>query len=169
MPFELPFSLLVYGYGNPGRMDDALGVRFAEAVAEWAESNSVSGCDTDSNYQLNIEDAHNIAGYDLVVFADASTEEEVKTFSVTRVEASPEVTFTMHSVSPAFVVDLSKSLTERPPLCLLVHLRGYEWELQEGLTPGGKANLDGALEKFLGWLEGVTLTDSVENSVRNLL
>lgn len=156
-------------------MDDALGVRFSEAIGEWVEKNSIKGCETDSNYQLNIEDAHNIAGYDLVVFADASVEKNVETFTVTRVEPSPDVTFTMHSVSPAFVIDLCRSITNTPPVVLLIHIKGFEWELNEGLTPGAEANLGAALEKFKGWLAEVaadgpsTAREAVEKAVAGLL
>jgi len=63
---------LVYGYGNPGRQDDALGILLAERVERWLTMHPVEGVVTDSNYQLNIEDAATIAAFDRVIFADAS-------------------------------------------------------------------------------------------------
>jgi len=67
-------KILVYGYGNPGRQDDALGVLCAKRIKQWAEEHFPGAVDVDMNYQLNIEDAEKISHYDQVIFADASQE-----------------------------------------------------------------------------------------------
>ena len=45
--------------------------------------------ETDSNYQLNIEDAARISAFDLVIFADA-TKENIKGYAFTSLEAISE-------------------------------------------------------------------------------
>ena len=55
---------LFIGYGNPGRLDDGLGPAMAEAV----EKLNLPGVVTDSDYQLTVEDAAEVAKYDLVIF-----------------------------------------------------------------------------------------------------
>ena len=102
-------SILIYGYGNPGRQDDGLGVAFVEQIESWLNNRNMDNVETDTNYQLNIEDAFTISQKDVVVFVDASVE-NIEDFCLTKVEPSNEVEFTMHAVSPSFVLDLSQRL-----------------------------------------------------------
>ncbi|MCD4830147.1 MAG: hydrogenase maturation protease [Candidatus Cloacimonetes bacterium] len=139
-------KILIYGYGNPGRRDDGLGVLFAEAIQSWAADSELDYICCDSNYQLNIEDADNIAAFDIVVFADATVEEAIEDFKLTRLQPSAKQSFTMHSVSPEFVLDLSARLTETPPEAYLLHLRGFEWDFMAKLTDKAASNLTAALE-----------------------
>ena len=134
-------KILVYGYGNPGRQDDALGVKLAEEIDAWSKEKDIAGIYTDSNYQLNIEDAAEISDKDIVVFADASIVESVNDFYLSVLEPSAKVEFTMHAVSPAFVLHLCKEIYSREPETYLLHIRGYEWELKEGLTKEANENL----------------------------
>ncbi|HQP03339.1 MAG: hydrogenase maturation protease [Bacteroidales bacterium] len=139
-------SILIYGYGNPGRQDDGLGNEFVEIMEKWIAAEGIKNVFTDSNYQLNIEDADTISSRDIVVFVDATTE-EIEDFYINRVEPSEaKVEFTMHAVSPAFVVNLCNDIYGKFPECFLIHIKGYEWEFQEGLTDKAKANLLKALE-----------------------
>ena len=61
-------NVLIIGYGNPGRLDDGLG----PALAEIMEEKRLPGLTVDANYQLAVEDAAQVAQYDVVVFADAA-------------------------------------------------------------------------------------------------
>ncbi|MFP4059850.1 MAG: hydrogenase maturation protease [Bacteroidales bacterium] len=145
-------KILVYGYGNPGRQDDGLGVLLAEKIEKWARNNHFTNIITDSNYQLNIEDAAEISNSDVVVFADASME-DIPGHCMTEVEPSPKVEFTMHSVSPGFVVNLCRQIYGKVPACYLMHIRGYEWELKESLTRKAKINLEAAFEFLTSYLK----------------
>ncbi len=141
-------SILIFGYGNPGRQDDGLGAAFIEKMEQWVTENEISNIALDTNYQLNIEDAEQIAAYDLVYFVDA-TIEPLEQFSLTKVEPSDaKVEFTMHAVSPAFVLDLCRKIFNKTPESWLLHLKGYEWEFEEKLSAAAKANLDAALAFF---------------------
>ena len=133
---------LVYGFGNPGRQDDALGILLVEKLEQWLKEYPAAGVETDSNYQLNIEDAAGISSFDRVIFADASREENIAHFKITAVEPSGKVEFTMHAVSPSFILHLCQSIYEKKPETLLLHIRGHEWELAEGLTERAAGNLD---------------------------
>ena len=134
---------MLYGYGNPGRKDDGLGPILIDLVEKWIIKEDIKDITIDSNYQLNIEDAYTIRDYDIVIFIDASIE-EIDDFIVTRVEPSEKVNYTMHSVSPSFVLDLCNKLYNYYPDTFLVHIKGYEFQLQEGLTDRAKENLESA-------------------------
>src|ERR1035438_7128927 len=103
-------NILVYGYGNPGRQDDALGVRLAENIEQWVMDEHIQNVEVDCNYQLNIEDADRVSKADIVIFADASIE-EIDDFIFSQVNPdNSTIEFTMHAVSPAFVLDLCRKL-----------------------------------------------------------
>lgn len=141
-------KILIYGYGNPGRQDDGLGVCLADRIALWASENNLVHIDTDSNYQLNIEDAEKISRYDAVFFCDASVE-DISDFALTNVTAEDSgSTFTTHSASPSFIFDLCEKLFHKSPQTFLLHIKGYEWEFSEGISENAMTNLIKA-EAFL--------------------
>lgn len=152
-------KILIYGYGNPGRQDDGLGIKFTESMEEWANKNNRTDLSFENNYQLNIEDSFLISEKDLVIFADASIE-ELDSFIITQIEPSDaKVEFTMHAVSAAYIVDLCQKLYNKKPPAYLMHIKGYEFELQEGLTQSAQDNLGKALafmqKKLSGPLENL--------------
>ena len=139
--------ILIYGYGNPGRFDDGLGIRLAEDLEAWIRKNKIDRVDCDTNYQLNIEDAELISKYDLVLFADAS-EEDIRDVSITRVSPSDsKIEFTMHAVSPAFVLDLCNQIYGKTPDTWLIHIKGEDWQFKEGLSRVAEKNLSIAIKK----------------------
>jgi len=141
-------KILFYGYGNPGRQDDALGILFVDEMEKWIQAQKLENISFETNYQLNIEDAEEISNYDLVIFSDASME-PIKGFEFSRVESSDaQVEFTMHAVSVSFVVDLCYKMFNKVPKAFLVHLKGYEWDLDfdKGLTERAAKNLKDSLD-----------------------
>ncbi len=150
-------KILIYGYGNPGRQDDGVGNIFVEEMEKWVTKNKIDNISFDSNYQLNIEDADTISEKDIVVFVDA-TIEDIEDFYIDKVNASEaKVEFTMHAVSPAFVLNLCNDIYNKYPETYLVHIKGYEWEFGEGLTDKAQNNLNKAIDfvknKILGDLK----------------
>ncbi len=137
-------KILIYGYGNPGRQDDGLGVLLSEKIEEWAEEQNISNnIDTDSNYQLNIEDAYRLNDYDMVIYADASIE-EIEDFFFEEIKPIINPQFTSHSVSPEFVIGLCKEIYNEIPETYLMHIKGYEWEFLGEMTPKASGNLEKA-------------------------
>ena len=139
-------NILIYGFGNPGRNDDGLGIQLSEKIEQWAKSIQLTSVSTDSNYQLNIEDAAEIKNKDLVIFVDASVESELEDYKLTAVEPSDKTEFTMHSVSPGFVLHLCKKIYETSPVTYLLHIKGFEWEFKEGLSAKATKNLEKAFD-----------------------
>ncbi len=140
---------MFYGYGNPGRQDDGLGIAFTEKLKEYVRKQGIADIFFDSNYQLNIEDADTIKDYDIVFFCDASQEDDIRNFCITPVSPSDaHIEFTMHAVSPAFVLDLCRKLYHRNPDTRLVHIKGYVWDFREGISRKAEKNLKKALDYF---------------------
>lgn len=140
-------KILIYGYGNPGRQDDGLGDAFVNHIEKWVKEEGLEGISFDSNYQLNMEDAHEISDKDVVIFADASVE-EIADFCVTKVDQDAKVTFTTHAASPGYIVDLCQKIYGKTPITYLLHMKGYTWEFAEGLSDKALANLALAVSYF---------------------
>ena len=151
-------KILIYGYGNPGRRDDGLGVIMTEMIENWVKSNNLTQIDVDSNYQLNVEDAEKISSYGLVIFVDASQEEDLPGFKMTDIVPNKNmVEFTMHAVSPAYILHLTNDLFNKHPDAKLLSIRGYRWEFKEGLSEKAQHNLESAysflLSELTNWLQ----------------
>jgi hydrogenase maturation protease len=138
-------KILVYGYGNPGRQDDGMGVLVADEIEKWAGKQGYSNVNVETNYQLNIEDAEIISDKDFVIFVDASMEQIEDIICTKIVPDNSTIEFTMHAVSPAFIVDMCSKMFGKTPDCFLLHIKGYEWELAEGVTQKALVNYEKAL------------------------
>jgi len=149
-------QILIYGYGNPGRQDDGLGIRLAERLEEWSARQGLDGVSFENNYQLNIEDAEAISNQDIVIFADAS-EEEIDDFCFSKVDGSGKLSFTTHAASPGYIVKLCNELFQKQPYVYLLHIKGYEWEFKEGISARALENLDCAIEYLKPLLENPSL------------
>jgi hydrogenase maturation protease len=151
-------KILVYGYGNPGRQDDGLGVMLADELEKWITERKLSGIQTDTNYQLNLEDVSAIESFDTVIFADAS-KDEMEHFRFERLEASELVEFSMHAISPGFVLHLCNQVYSHQPVAYLLHIRGYEWEFMEAMTDKARENLALALDYLKDYLLNLVKPD----------
>jgi len=138
-------TVLVFGYGNPGRQDDGLGPAAVEAL----ESLGLEGVTLDANYQLSVEDAALVAEHDVVVFVDADATGP-EPFWFGEVEPADDVSFSTHSVRPEAVLGLARGALGGRTTGYVLGVRGYAFdEFGEVLTEGARRNLDAALA-FLG-------------------
>lgn len=148
-------KILIYGYGNPGRQDDGLGAQFVEIMENWIQEMRFSHINTDTNYQLNIEDAAMIAGYDTVFFVDASVVEDVLDYKLEVVRPdSAHIEFTMHAVSVSYVLDLCNKIYDRTPETFVLHIRAYDFDFKEELTAAASVNLKKATEFLKEYISG---------------
>ncbi|HPB25672.1 MAG TPA: hydrogenase maturation protease [Bacteroidales bacterium] len=139
-------KILIYGYGNPGRQDDGLGERFINLMDQWIAEEKIDNVFTDCNYQLNIEDSATIADYDTVIFVDASVA-DVDNYKLEKVSPNDAtIEFTMHAVSVSYVLDLCQKIYHKQPETYVLHIKAYEFDFVEALTPQAEENLLAAFE-----------------------
>ncbi len=136
---------LVYGFGNPGRQDDGLGILLAEKWEVWAKKHGIDHIDFEYNYQLNIEDAHTISEYENVIFLDASVE-DIEDIKLSRVVPTEKTEFTMHAMHPGFILHLCQNLYDKAPNTYLLSIKGYEFEFNEEISREAEENLEMAFE-----------------------
>ena len=132
-------KILVYGYGNPGRQDDGLG----PALAEKIDGLNIPGVVTDSNYQLNVEDALEITESKAVFFADASVDCE-EPFVFKEVLPSNLIRFTTHAISPDSLMALCNELYGVNVPAYILAIRGYSWEFNRQITDKAENNMQKA-------------------------
>ena len=135
-------TLLLYGYGNPGRGDDGLGPIFASRFLE----RRPRGVTVDSNYQLELEDAATLAEFDTAIFVDADRSGP-EPFWFDRVRPTSRVGWTSHGMTAEALVFLTEELFGKKVEAYTLGIRGYEFdELKEDLTEPARKNLEMALE-----------------------
>jgi hydrogenase maturation protease len=135
-------KVLLFGYGNPGRLDDGLGPAFAEAF----EDRDLEGVTVDADYQLTVEDAAQVAEYDVVIFADASVN-GAEPFFFEKLEPKTEASFSSHSVEAGGILGLAQELFKAKTTAYMLGIRGYEFnEFGQVLSQKAKDNLEKAVK-----------------------
>ncbi len=143
-------TVLVIGYGNPGRMDDGLG----PALSARLEACALKGVSVETDYQLVVEHAHEIAQHDHVVFADAAIKGEAP-FSFTEITVPDhQPPFNSHSLSPEAGMFFARTMFGATTKGYMLGIRGYEFDgFDERLSERAKENLEAAFSfivKLLG-------------------
>lgn len=143
--------LLVFGWGNPSRGDDALGPMLIERLSDF-HRHKASTIEFLTDFQLQIEHALDLADRALVLFVDAS-QSCTAPFEVTILHPARDASFTTHAMSPESVMQVFRDLQGiEPPTCLLLAIRGTQFELGSPLSENAESNLAQALDWCQHWL-----------------
>jgi hydrogenase maturation protease len=134
--------VLVIGYGNPGRCDDGLGMALAERI----EALQIPGVAVLTRYQLNVEDADDVAKHQVVVFLDACLCAPPPYFFRELEARAGTLEFTTHSLAPEGVLGLAHDVFGAPTKGYAVAVRGYDFHgVTEEISDDAKVNLEEAL------------------------
>ena len=134
---------LVLGWGNPGRGDDGLGPEFVNQI----ECLNLPGVVTDSDYQLQVEDAAEVARYRRVLFVDADRRGAAPFWLERLQPREGGLSFSTHSVSPGALLAMVRDLFQARPEAWILGIRGYKFDaFDENLSARARANLDEAVE-----------------------
>lgn len=157
---------LVLGWGNPGRGDDGLGPEFVRAI----EALGLESVECSSDYQLQVEDAADVARFHRVLFVDADRTGG-EPFWVDRLHPQASgLSFSTHSVAPAAVLALVRDLFQAEPEAWILGIRGYEFdEFREQLSAGARSNLERAVEHMKSALQGEGLQEIRPPAVMNTI
>jgi len=138
--------LLVFGYGNPSRGDDALGPQLLDLLAasralhaEWPEFELIT------DFQLQVEHAADLEQRELILFIDAS-QSCPPPFRLARISPAPHTDYTTHAMTPQAILNVFERVYSRPaPPTFLLEVRGERFELGEPLSEAAVENRDAAL------------------------
>lgn len=140
--------ILIFGWGNPSRGDDALGPLLVERID--ALNLPIVECLTD--FQLQVEHALDLKDRQRVLFVDASFDAPAP-FSIAVILPDKDASFTTHAMTPQSVLHTYQQLEAcPPPPSWLLAIRGENFELGEALSPTAEQNLTAALKWTENWL-----------------
>ncbi len=146
-------KVLVIGYGNTLRGDDAAGIRAAELIAKrFAEVECVLV------HQLMPELAEQISGCDIVIFIDADvnvTQPVIKSIRPGIEENQPR----SHFISPESLLRLSQQLYQRiPQKAYVIGIPASQFEFSEELSEMTKK----AVEESVILIESLLLSGNLK-------
>jgi hydrogenase maturation protease len=145
----LTAPLLIFGWGNPSRGDDALGPLFIERI----ESLGLAGVECVTDFQLQVENALDIQDRQCVLFVDASISAAAP-FSTRLLAPIHDESFSTHAITPEAVMQVYVDLYgEIPPPCHLLAIRGESFELGADLSLAAANHLEAALSWTFDWLK----------------
>ncbi len=144
--------LLVFGWGNPSRGDDALGPMFVEQLRARVADGCSGRVEFLDDFQLQVEHALDLAGRERVLFVDTSLNGAAP-FEVTALQPARDASFTTHAMSPESVMQVFRDLHHaEPPPCTLLAIRGHHFELGEHPGAPALAHLAAAVAWGLRWV-----------------
>lgn len=140
--------ILIFGWGNLSRGDDALGPLLVERI----EALHLPGVECLTDFQLQVEHALDLENRERILFVDASIKAEAP-FRHSRLLPARDASFSTHAITPESVMQVYVDLhDDDPPPCYQLAIRGESFELGEPLTTLASANLDTALAWVLAWI-----------------
>lgn len=140
-------KLLLFGYGNPGRGDDALGPLLIERIDRLELAHVTCLIDM----QLLIEHATDLTGCDQILFADADMSCR-EPFEFSAVNAGKDSSYTSHALTPAALLFVYQQVYARhAPPAFLLRIRGYHFELGDALSAQANMNLEAAARYLQQW------------------
>ena len=133
--------ILIFGYGNLSRGDDALGPLLLEYIESHCD---LSNIELLTDFQLQIEHALDLEHRSLVLFIDASVA-CINAFDFSQLSAAKDKSYTTHAMSPAAVLAVYVSIKKQtPPPSFLLCIKAETMELGEGLSSAAENNLQQA-------------------------
>ena len=133
--------VLIIGIGNPSRGDDALGPTCTQRL----EAMGLQNVELLTDFQLQVEFALDLAGRREVVFIDAAAS-GAEPFVFRPVGKDAGLSHTSHALSPEAVLAACNRVGVTPPeQAHVLAIRGYGFELGEGLSQQAARNLEAAL------------------------
>jgi hydrogenase maturation protease len=137
--------ILIVGYGNPLRGDDAVGHIAALQLAKLFENDAA--VDVWNVQQLTPDLAENIAKYEFVILVDARQQTPAGQIILEKLALPPRMVSRpySHHMQPVELFALTKALYQASPRIVLATITAEDFEVGKPLSPV----VEGALAKLL--------------------
>lgn len=138
--------VLIFGYGNPSRGDDAVGPALVERLdalravhPEWPQ------VEVQTDFQLQVEHVLDLQGRERVLFVDADCATQPP-FSWERIHPVQQGACLTHQLTPQALLQVYEQvLAAAPPPSFLLGIRGERFGLGEPVTEAAARNLEQAV------------------------
>ncbi|MGA7953237.1 MAG: hydrogenase maturation protease [Gloeobacterales cyanobacterium] len=141
---KVPQTVLVIGYGNDLRNDDAVGKRVAEAVATW----KLSYIQALAVHQLTPELTVKLTKVERAIFVDAHTATPDQEVQVRPLEPVHTGEISGHTGNPQSLLALTKVLYNHCPQAWWVTIPGINFQVGDSLSFIAKQGISMALERI---------------------
>lgn len=123
-------SLLVLGYGNPSRGDDAVG----PLLIDYLSTLALSDTELLTDFQLQVEHVLDLENRSLVLFIDAAVSQQAA-IRLLPVIPDPGFSISTHALTPQQLLGAYLKLSPKlPPACFLLAIKAAQFELGEDLS-----------------------------------
>ena len=147
-----PAPLLVLGWGNLSRGDDALGPLCVAALRDTLPAHLQGQVEFLDDYQLQVEFALDLVGRQRILFIDASVDCDAP-FEVHQAQARRDSSISSHALSPEALLQVFVDLQGHAvPSATVLAIRGQAFELGEPLSACAHTHLAAALAWARDWL-----------------
>lgn len=140
--------ILIFAIGNESRGDDALGPLLLRSL----QQGHPEAAEYLEEFQLQVEHVADLQGRHAILFIDADVSCDAP-FHLSRIGALYDNSYTSHAMTPSALLHTYRQVygEEAPPTWLL-RIRGYGFELGEGLSAEASANLALGKARAYEWL-----------------
>ncbi len=143
-----PAPVLVFGYGNPSRGDDALGPALIQCLEDLqaggpaATRNRLRPVELLTDFQLQPEHALDLAGRAAVFLVDADASLDAP-YRLEPILPAQSPSYTTHEMSPGALLLVYDHIgLGDPPPSFLLRIRGTHFALGDPLSASARRNLD---------------------------
>lgn len=150
--------LLVIGWGNRSRGDDALGPLLIDAVRAALSAEQAARVDLLEEHQLHPELALDLVGRRRVLLADADPAAAAP-YALGPVQPRLDASITSHALTPGALLAVYRQLQRRPdgadqpdPELTLLGLHATQFGLGRPLSAAAAAALPVAVQRALDWI-----------------
>lgn len=138
-------KLLLFGYGNPGRGDDALGPELIGRIAKL----HLADVECQNDMQLQVEHVTDLNGCDQVLFIDADMS-CAEPFDFSEISAAKDGSYTSHAMSASALLHAYRQVYRTDaPRAFLLRIRGYNFALGDPLSDKASSNLEAAMKQVV--------------------
>jgi hydrogenase maturation protease len=149
--------ILVIGYGNPLRSDDAIGQRIAQMIERRVIAEDVG---VKTAYQLTPELVEPISRAQLVIFIDARVGEIAGSIVQENVEPEAGTGAFTHNLSPQTLLGAAQVLYGTGPVGILISIVGAAFGYGSDLSP----HLNRMLPIFADQVEAIINTNTIAST-----
>jgi len=149
----MPAPLLVFGWGNASRGDDALGPLLVQQLDTTLAGPARQQVEFLEDYQLQVEHVLDLVGRRRILFVDASID-AAPPFVAAAVRACAAAATSTHALSPQALLQVYRQVQGRDaPPCTLLAIRGERFGLGEPLSAAARQHLAAALRWACAWVD----------------
>ena len=143
--------VLVVGYGNELRSDDAVGQKVAREIAAW----QLPWVKSEAVHQLTPELTTQLTTVEVAIFVDAHLPSQSSDVQIAILPSALELTpplgeniMTGHTSHPQNIIALTQAIYSLAPIAWWVKIPGINFDIGDKLSPLAESNMQIALVKI---------------------